>query len=439
MSEESTVRQIINLGVEATHGTSVATTKRMQGMMGDITVKTTPSPFRPSGQKYNSVVEILEEWTEMKISGDALYSELQYWLSSLFGAATIAQNGTSDNLGYSWTWNPSTSAEDTPKTFTVENGEANRARKFSYGLCTDLTFQWDRKKAVTLSGTVMGQLMTDGATLTPVVDNVWSLTTTGTPAGGTFTMTAVVNGSTQTTATIPYDGTSAQVATALGALTNIGVSNVSATGGPLPTAIVITFSGELAGQEVTLTTTDSLTGGSTPATALSETTPGSGPSVVPVAPVLPTQIDVYLDTTAANIGTTQLTRVFTGEFAIGGKFKPIWVLNSSNTSYAGHIEAIPKATAKILVEADSAGMALLDDMRAGTTVFLRFKATGAQIDASPAFDYLFQVDLACQVSAPETFKDQDGVYAIGWDFELVNDDSWGKAMSLLIHNRNSSL
>lgn len=440
MADRATVRQIVNLGMEVTAGTTVATTKRMQGMQLDSTIKTTANPFRAMGQKYSSVVEINQEWVEAKVSGDALYGEVIYLLSSLFGKPSPSQNGSSSNLGYKWTFDPSTSSEDVPQTFTIEQGDAVRAHKFGYGLCTDLTIAWDRSKAVTQSGTIIGQRLTDDITLTATVDNVWSLSITGTPTGGTFTITAAVNGSTQTTASIAYNAAASAVQSALAALTNIGSSNVACTGGPLPgSAVTVTFQGQLAGQTVTLTTTDSLTGGTSPASAVSQTTAGSGPATIPVAPILPTQIDVYLDSSAAALGNTQMTRVFTGEFAIGSKFAPIWALNSANTSFAAHIEKAPKATAKLLMEADDQGMGLLTTMRPNSTQFLRFLATGTQIDSSPSFDYKMQVDLAVQVSQPETFKDQDGVYAIGWGFELVNDDSWGKAMEIIVNCERNAL
>lgn len=108
------------------------------------------------------------------------------------------------------------------------------------------------------------------------VNAVQSLTSTGTPAGGTFTRT--FGG--QTTAPIPYNATAAQVQAALQALSTIGVGGVIATGGPFPGApIALTFAGLNAVQPVALTTgNDSgLTGGSSPATTTATTTTGVNP------------------------------------------------------------------------------------------------------------------------------------------------------------------
>jgi hypothetical protein len=100
-----------------------------------------------------------------------------------------------------------------------------------------------------------------------------TLTMTGTPTGGTFTLTY----SAQTTAAIPYNATAAQVASALVALSNIGDGEVDVTGGPFPgTPIVITQYGTLVGV-VTALTADStgLTGGTTPTVTPSTTTAGT--------------------------------------------------------------------------------------------------------------------------------------------------------------------
>ncbi len=113
-----------------------------------------------------------------------------------------------------------------------------------------------------------GDVITSGGT-----DEVQTITITGTPTGGTFTLTF----SGQTTAPIAYNATSAQVRTALLALSNLAASDITtATGGPLPTtAVVVTFGGGYADTDVpAMTATSSLTGGTTPAVAVTTTTAG---------------------------------------------------------------------------------------------------------------------------------------------------------------------
>ncbi|WP_112678862.1 hypothetical protein [Micromonospora saelicesensis] len=104
-------------------------------------------------------------------------------------------------------------------------------------------------------------------------DEVQTLTVTGTPTGGTYTLTF----SGQTTAAIPYNATAAQVRTALEALSNIGTGNVTTAGGAHPgTPITVTFTGTLANTNVAQMTASSagLTGGTSPTVTPTTTTAG---------------------------------------------------------------------------------------------------------------------------------------------------------------------
>ncbi len=102
-------------------------------------------------------------------------------------------------------------------------------------------------------------------------NEVQSLSTTGTPTGGTFTLTF----SGQTTAAIAFNATAAAVQAALEALTNVAPGDIAAAGGPLPAAVTLTFAGAYARTNVaTITATSSLTGGTTPTTVITTTTPG---------------------------------------------------------------------------------------------------------------------------------------------------------------------
>lgn len=107
-------------------------------------------------------------------------------------------------------------------------------------------------------------------------DEVQQLAISGSPTGGTFTLT--YDG--QTTAAIAYNATASVIQTALQNLSNIAVGDVACTGGPLPgTAVSIAFRANLGLQNVsTITTADSLSGGTTPATAVTTPTPGVAPT-----------------------------------------------------------------------------------------------------------------------------------------------------------------
>ncbi len=122
------------------------------------------------------------------------------------------------------------------------------------------------------------QFLIGGAViLTP--SEVQTITITGGPTGGTFTLTF----SGQTTATIAYNATSSAVQSALEALSNVAPGDIVCAGGPLPgTPITVTFTGTYAGTDVTLMTDNDagLTGGSTPAVTVTTTTPGGSGNAI---------------------------------------------------------------------------------------------------------------------------------------------------------------
>lgn len=127
------------------------------------------------------------------------------------------------------------------------------------------------------SGTVMAKITSgpDSGKIGPYqaagTAEVQTVTITGAPTGGTFTLT--FNG--QTTAAIPYNATAAQVQSALEALSTIVPGDILCAGGPLPaTAVTVTFFGNLIGDQPQMTATGSFTGGTSPAVAVTTTTAG---------------------------------------------------------------------------------------------------------------------------------------------------------------------
>lgn len=97
---------------------------------------------------------------------------------------------------------------------------------------------------------------------------------TGSPTGGTFTLTAGA----QTTAAIPYNATTAQVQAALGLLSTVGANNVQVSGTSLTDAngYDVAWTGTLGGTTQNLTTTASLTGGTTPTSTITQKVASSG-------------------------------------------------------------------------------------------------------------------------------------------------------------------
>ena len=106
-------------------------------------------------------------------------------------------------------------------------------------------------------------------TMDPVTfgaDTSYTFKVTGSPTGGTFTISTGGTGPGTTTAAIAYDATGDQIRAELEKLTAIGVGNVSGAGNLTDTAgATVTLVGKLLqGSSITLTVTPTLTGGTTP-------------------------------------------------------------------------------------------------------------------------------------------------------------------------------
>lgn len=164
----------------------------------------------------------------------------------------------------------------------------------------------------------------------------------------------------------------------------------------------------------------------------------AAPTSIPLVPILPKDISVYADATAAALGTTKLLRVLSADFALGKRFGPLWVLNGALTSYAAHVELAPDVTLKMMLEADATGMGYLVNARAGTSVFIRVEAVGAQIGAGPAV-YKATFDLAMKVEAVDSLGDASGVYAVTYTLRAVYDATWGRFLSFKLINSTTSL
>lgn len=98
-------------------------------------------------------------------------------------------------------------------------------------------------------------------------DTSYTIKVTGSPTGGTFTLTATGGtGSPQTTSAISPTATGDQIRAELEKLSNIGTGNVVGTGSLADSAgVTITYTGKLqTGSAVTLTGTATFTGGTTP-------------------------------------------------------------------------------------------------------------------------------------------------------------------------------
>lgn len=127
--------------------------------------------------------------------------------------------------------------------------------------------------------------------------------------------------------------------------------------------------------------TDASISGSVLAQAVSDgITMTASPTPVVLSPATGQEFNLYLDSVAGSLGTTQVLKSLMVDFAFDGIYGPAWYINRANPSYSSHVDLKPNTMVKFMVAADAAGMASLGDMRTGVTKYMRVEALGPLID-----------------------------------------------------------
>jgi hypothetical protein len=82
-------------------------------------------------------------------------------------SATASQvlDGATPTTAYSWTFVSNTFGDDSPKTFTVEQGSSFRAHRAANCILKEYTVKWSREE-ITLDGSWLAKAIEDGVTLT---------------------------------------------------------------------------------------------------------------------------------------------------------------------------------------------------------------------------------------------------------------------------------
>jgi hypothetical protein len=160
----------------------------------------------------------------------------------------------------------------------------------------------------------------------------------------------------------------------------------------------------------------------------SATVGATGLTTLSVVPILPGEVCVYLDPTAAAIGTTRLTRDFLASFDISGLFGPFWPLDCTSPSFGGHVPLKSDAGATLQLGNDTQGRALMANMRAGSTVYVRIEATGPIIETT--VPHRLRIDMALKVTEAPTRGDADGLSTLEWGFGIFDDASFGGAIKV---------
>lgn len=200
----------------------------------------------------------------------------------------------------------------------------------------------------------------------------------------------------------------------------------------MPYMLFTGFSMEIGADDVTLS-------GSAIAKAM--TTGGAltaGATQLALKPIARKHFSLYLNDSYATIGTTKLSRAFTGSIELSDRFGALFPIDAALAgSFAAHVETEPKLGGKLLVEADAAGDALIASLRSSATKYLRIEAIGDIIEL--ALPYRLTIDSAVKFTNIGGLSDEDGVYAIDFEYTNVTDAPLGGALKVEVQNTIAAL
>lgn len=167
----------------------------------------------------------------------------------------------------------------------------------------------------------------------------------------------------------------------------------------------------------------------------------SSPTSLAEVPVGAADFNVYLDTTGAGLGTTQITdEIAILEWSIKGMKSERWAANRSDASFAGHVDLKPKTEAKITFYEGSVARPIIASLKTGSTYFLRIDAQGPLIETgTPNEYYMARRDMAIKLLKNAPLKDSKGIYGRELQFVIVEDATWGKALVLTSQTKEATL
>lgn len=179
MPTRSSAVQVVQIGKEATPGTPVPATRRLSSIGLTMKAEAGTSDFRPSGNKFVTVVAENKAWSSAKVEGSPTYEEIIIPLASVFTAPVTTQfmDGATATGAYKHVFSPKSEGADAPLTYTVETGDSTYGYRAALGFFGEFSLDIARDEiklggeltATRLVQSALTAGLTGLATLTPIL------------------------------------------------------------------------------------------------------------------------------------------------------------------------------------------------------------------------------------------------------------------------------
>jgi hypothetical protein len=149
----------------------------------------------------------------------------------------------------------------------------------------------------------------------------------------------------------------------------------------------------------------------------------ASPGVIALVPMLPKQGSIKLVSGSGNYstlaGATPTRRGFEWSFEYNSAYGTLFPVVNDQASFDDIVQLAPTTQFTLQAERNSAIMALLNTYRNADIVYFDVNYTGSAIGSSPPTNYIFDLQIACEIMKAPDFSETDGVAMGLWTFMPV--------------------
>jgi hypothetical protein len=163
---------------------------------------------------------------------------------------------------------------------------------------------------------------------------------------------------------------------------------------------------------------------------------GSLAAYTSLEPLVTNLLSVYLDTSWAGLGGTQLTTIVrSAELDVMTGLAPDYTLDGrSDLDFTQHKVGPFTAKLKMMLELNATAASRVANFRANDIVFIRLKNIGSLAGAATAYK-TFQADGAYRFVSPPAFSEDGEQVLVGLDLESVYDTTGAKTLEFVVINK----
>jgi hypothetical protein len=142
---------------------------------------------------------------------------------------------------------------------------------------------------------------------------------------------------------------------------------------------------------------------------------------VPAVPINAPEMDVYMDTTWAGVGTTKLLKTYNANIAIADRLDRTRPINSTQGSDGLVQLADQEHKLDLQMEVDSVSKGLYAVADSGAFRYIQIRNTGGIIEAAIA--YLLKIDATVIFTGTSGYEEYNNIHALTWNGRIARDAS----------------